>query len=1354
MKRMIRPPKLPMTSSAGMSGFVWLFLLAALVAVPTVSAQGKIGFHHPVGGGGQIDLANPVGPPSPPTEPTITRIATSGREIVVTVWVPAGKQRVTLECRPRLGPGSWVPESRQNLNGKAGEVEFRLPNRRELELLRVRAESPEDLPLPAAFYAGRSQFPGVVVTNLSNSRVFDGVVAPGIAPVAGTVAGTGLFGTADLQTSSQLSDIRAVAESDIWRLDGNTVYFFNQGRGLQVIDVTDADHPQLRASLPVAAYGEQMYLLPALGPAGERYVALLLGSGCSDGGNVIVAEISASGGAAIVNQLPFTGQLRESRLVGNVLYLASYWWHSVPVVDPAGSPNGNIVQWQSDTAITSYNLVQPAASQLTPATLSLPINPIAINATDHFLFVASTANPTYDATLGASVPGANSIEIIDISDPNGALTRRGSATTRGTVGDKFKISQEGDVLRVVSFLNSFGRPWATTNWFSLADGSLVRVTGGPPSSPKNSPPSNPELYRTQVFVQWEWAPVQTWLETFSLTDSANPVKLGELLLKENEQLFATRFAGHRAYVVTFRRIDPLFLVDLSDPTHPTVRGKLEVPGFSTYLSPLNDSRLLAMGLEGGQPIVSLFDVADMTQPKLISKIDLKSQNGWGYSEANNDEKAFNYSPEAGLILFPWQGWQDGKSFQTIQLIDLKDDALSRRGVINHAVTARRATVVGERVISISAAELLSVSIANRDLPAVTASVPLQYRVDRTWILGERLVQLSTETDPNGQSSRPIIQLAAQSAPEQPTGLLSLPAGLNTLGLELHGGLLHVLQQAPTTYRTEQQVYTNTVQEWVTHKEARLETNDSITIIPPRYLTTYTTNFQVVTQPQPPIKPIIGTNETVVEVQYPLFPTLVPYKTNIVCPPDLSFPCETNVFENVVWVELPPLIRTNRTYVYGPEIPQPDLVVTNEIVTKQVEEIPGQTITNGVIVTTKWYSLPPVLETHQQLVTNFNSIPVPGYLLASVVNCSGVAPLLVGQVRSDVDLMFNWGPLAAVWPTEDLLVWTDARESSYNYMPYPLFGPQFGGIADGMFQPSIILYDWGWGGWWGYQSQAHFLPVNVTDPSQPVVKSPITAGDTQTWTGLHSAHAANGSIYFSHETRTELPPLNLTNDPGTKPGGTDIIIGAPIIPAFWYQRYETHYHLDVLDLTDPVEARLRTPLPLPAPLGGISHGGNLLYTRGGVDPNGAWVNQLQALSYDGLQVNLIDTLPLPSSAVVLRDGGVAHVGNTNSPTAVESWSLGTDAHWHKYAELTLTGKPVLGLHAFPDGLVIAERENGNFTFLKSGALDNLVGLGDALGQCGLYPDWRNSDATITAGLWLARGPFGLWVIRPAAVPLNP
>ena len=138
-------------------------------------------------------------------------------------------------------------------------------------------------------------------------------------------------------------------------------------------------------------------------------------------------------------------------------------------------------------------------------------------------------------------------------------------------------------------------------------------------------------------------------------------------LGEGERIFAVRFLGDLGYVVTFEQIDPLYVVDLSDPANPTVKGELKIPGFSTYLHPLDDGLLLAVGVDGdedgvtGGSVVSLFDVSDPDDPRLLDKLPLsdfvtnEADNVFGqtYSPVDSDPRAFTYWDDTAIIPVGW-----------------------------------------------------------------------------------------------------------------------------------------------------------------------------------------------------------------------------------------------------------------------------------------------------------------------------------------------------------------------------------------------------------------------------------------------------------------------------------------------------------------------------------------------------------------------------------------------------------------------------------------------------------------------------------------------------------------------------
>ncbi len=125
-------------------------------------------------------------------------------------------------------------------------------------------------------------------------------------------------------------------------------------------------------------------------------------------------------------------------------------------------------------------------------------------------------------------------------------------------------------------------------------------------------------------------------------------------LGRGERIFAVRFLGDLAAVVTFRRTDPLYLIDLSDPTNPQVAGELKINGYSAYLHPVGENLLLGVGQDAtseGRTLgtqVSLFDISDRTNPVRVSKWTIPG----GSSEVEFDPRAFLYWEPRNLIVLP------------------------------------------------------------------------------------------------------------------------------------------------------------------------------------------------------------------------------------------------------------------------------------------------------------------------------------------------------------------------------------------------------------------------------------------------------------------------------------------------------------------------------------------------------------------------------------------------------------------------------------------------------------------------------------------------------------------------------
>lgn len=180
-------------------------------------------------------------------------------------------------------------------------------------------------------------------------------------------------------------------------------------------------------------------------------------------------------------------------------------------------------------------------------------------------------------------------------------------------------------------------------------------------------------------------------------------KVGEVRnFGKNESIFSTRFFDDKAFVVTFRRIDPLFAFDLSDPENPKLAGELEIPGFSTYIHPLGGDHLLTIGEGGdangnnGNLAIQVFNVADLTNPQLVKRFSPSvGALGSSWSAAQYDPHAFTFLDSQGLLSLPIHYWRSNAfgyfSGFAVFSVDLDSpQVITEVGRVDHAELARAA----------------------------------------------------------------------------------------------------------------------------------------------------------------------------------------------------------------------------------------------------------------------------------------------------------------------------------------------------------------------------------------------------------------------------------------------------------------------------------------------------------------------------------------------------------------------------------------------------------------------------------------------------------------------------------------
>lgn len=477
----------------------------------------------------------------------------------------------------------------------------------------------------------------------------------------------------DTATDGEGEAPREVVEPDVIRKAGKLLYILNQHRGLIVVDL---DAGAILSQSPVHGFPRDLYLV-----GNRAYVLVSYAANTRVTGNVVAMDLSSRlfvfdvtrpEAPAALAVFDLAGDLIDSRLVGEVLYAVSaeYQWYW-PEDDGTVSGGGPRITKQQTSAswVTSVAVGNPDDIRQVD-TQSLAGYGNLIQATADAIFVAA---PDWGANQTV-------ITYVDIASPIGTIAVRGSVAVPGTVPDRFKMDAYAGVLRVVS-----------TTW---------------------------------------WPERKVHLTTVDLGDPDNLQMLGETDIEDarGETLFATRFDGPRAYVVTYFMVDPLFVLDLSDPAAPKVAGALEVPGWSTHIEPRGD-RLLALGVDdtGGtrRVSVSLFDVEQPAAPGLLDRVSFGGD--WSWSSAYEDVKAFGILGD--LILVPFSGWSgEAGGFERLQLVTWADDALRLEGYVDLDGQIKRSLAHGPDYFAVTTEELARIDADDRAHPRITQRVTLAENV--------------------------------------------------------------------------------------------------------------------------------------------------------------------------------------------------------------------------------------------------------------------------------------------------------------------------------------------------------------------------------------------------------------------------------------------------------------------------------------------------------------------------------------------------------------------------------------------------------------------------------------------------
>ncbi len=452
------------------------------------------------------------------------------------------------------------------------------------------------------------------------SRTTSTVVPQFVGIDAAISAANSAGSKSDVDYSGTNIQVAGVDEADIVKTDGRYIYL-SRLNTVYIIKAYPAEEAKLLTKIRFDVEVNDLFV------AGDKLVVFTMGYSrvfASKAGGVSPMPMISTTTVYFYNISDRVNPVRErtyeaeggytaTRMIGEYVYVVSQkgaWVYNGVLDLPAYTENGKPYLIPA-TSIYYYNGTDPHYAYTTVASINTQKPKDPVTSKTFLLGSSSTvfcsANYLYLTTGGYSSTGVHKIKL-----ENGNIEGIAEGSVPGWVLNQFSMDESNNYFRIAT---TTGHAWGV-------------------STSKNN-----------VYI------LDADLKIVGRLEDLAP----------GEQIYSARFMVDRLYLVTFKKVDPLFVIDLKDPTAPKVLGKLKIPGYSNYLHPYDETHIIGLGKEAidsekgnfawYQGVkLSLFDVSDVANPREVAKLEIGNRGT--DSPALSDHKAFLFSREKNLLVIP------------------------------------------------------------------------------------------------------------------------------------------------------------------------------------------------------------------------------------------------------------------------------------------------------------------------------------------------------------------------------------------------------------------------------------------------------------------------------------------------------------------------------------------------------------------------------------------------------------------------------------------------------------------------------------------------------------------------------